>query len=375
MKRGTTILKCEPFCYIVREDKRPSVCDNCFAESADAEVPLKKCTRCKVARYCGVRCQKESWRDLHKEECTYLAAVAPKVPTDTARLMARAVIRLRGGGASKTVSCPGGVKRRFDDLVSHRKEIVRDSSRIEAFQAFFEVVKDCFGEFTPPKDEMLEIYGRILINSFNIMNVENLPIGIGLYLEGSVFDHSCEPNATVVFDGKKLIVRAIKELSEDETIYISYTSLHHPTAKRRAALREQYYFECGCSRCCDCEGDQLQNGERDDDALEAAFDLALEEERFEAAYDIGADILAAYEKFAPQFDPNTGVMLLKMGKLALYLDKFDECKTHLDKAKKVLLMTHGSDHRVVTDTLESLMQQFKGFSTMMTNGSGIKSLH
>ena len=113
-----------------------------------------------------------------------------------------------------------------------------------------------------------------------------------------------------------------RELSEDETIYISYTSLHHPTAKRRAALREQYYFECGCSRCCDCEGDQLQNGERDDDALEAAFDLALEEERFEAAYDIGADILAAYEKFAPQFDPNTGVMLLKMGKLALYLVNF-----------------------------------------------------
>ena len=39
--------------------------------------------------------------------------------------------------------------------MSHRKEIVRDSGRIEAFQAFFEVVKDCFGEFTPPKDEML----------------------------------------------------------------------------------------------------------------------------------------------------------------------------------------------------------------------------
>ena len=55
-----------------------------------------------------------------------------------------------------------------------------------------------------------EIYGRILINSFNIMNAESLPIGIGLYLEGSVFDHSCEPNATVVFDGKKLIVRAIR---------------------------------------------------------------------------------------------------------------------------------------------------------------------
>ena len=57
MKRGTTILNCEPFCHIVTADRRLSVCDNCFAEAADPEVPLKKCTQCKVARYCGVRCQ------------------------------------------------------------------------------------------------------------------------------------------------------------------------------------------------------------------------------------------------------------------------------------------------------------------------------
>ena len=65
MKRGTTILKCDPFCHIVREDKRPSVCDNCFFEVADddPEVALKKCTQCKVARYCGVRCQ-GSYDDL-----------------------------------------------------------------------------------------------------------------------------------------------------------------------------------------------------------------------------------------------------------------------------------------------------------------------
>ena len=68
---------------------------------------------------------------------------------------------LCSGGASKTVECWGGAKRRFDDLVSHRKEIVKDAKRIEAFQVFFEVVKQCFGEFTPPKDEML---GRLSLD-------------------------------------------------------------------------------------------------------------------------------------------------------------------------------------------------------------------
>ena len=70
------------------------------------------------------------------------------------------------GGASKTVACPGGVRRRFDDLMSHRKEIVGDSKRIEAFQAFFEVVKNCFGELTPPKDEMLGKFRYREINYF-----------------------------------------------------------------------------------------------------------------------------------------------------------------------------------------------------------------
>ena len=63
MKRGTTLLRCEPFCHIVSEERRASVCDNCFFEAADdaeEENALKKCTQCKVARYCGVRCQVRS---------------------------------------------------------------------------------------------------------------------------------------------------------------------------------------------------------------------------------------------------------------------------------------------------------------------------
>ena len=39
-------------------------------------------------------------------------------------------------------------------------------------------------------------------------------------------------------------------------------------------------------------------------------------------------------------------------------DKFDECKGHLDEAKRVLLVTHGGGHSVVKETLESLVQQY-----------------
>ena len=100
-------------------------------------------------------CQKASWKDLHKEECEYLAKVSPNIPTDTVRLMSRIVVRLRKGGGAKTVEAPGGFFRRFDDLESHRKEIVKDSHRTEGFNAFFRVVQECFGDSTPQKDDML----------------------------------------------------------------------------------------------------------------------------------------------------------------------------------------------------------------------------
>ena len=58
----------------------------------------------------------------------------------------------------------------------------------------------------PSKPELLEVFGRILINSFNIMDNDYQPIGIGLYLAASVFDHSCNPNATIVFQGKGIFV-------------------------------------------------------------------------------------------------------------------------------------------------------------------------
>ena len=81
------------------------------------------------------------------------------------------------------------------------------------------------GDTLPPKGEVLDIYGRIVINSFNIMNNDYQSIGIGLYLAASAIDHSCTPNATVAFEGSQLILRTIEDVQSLEHIRISYTNL------------------------------------------------------------------------------------------------------------------------------------------------------
>lgn len=63
----------------------------------------------------------------------------------------------------------------------------------------------------PPKSEVLEIYGRVITNSFNLMDGEFHDVGVALYLEASVFDHSCLPNCAASFSGKEIVVRYINE--------------------------------------------------------------------------------------------------------------------------------------------------------------------
>lgn len=254
-QRGEEVFRCQPFAYVVSQSLRTTVCDFCLRSSTNEEWNYKKCSGCKYVYYCHVSCQKRAWLTNHREECAYLRKVSPKIPTDTVRLMARIIIKLKNGGLRDAGKLPDGQLRYFEDLMSHHKDIVRDMDRIEAFQAFYAVLQDCLGDKLPPKPEVLEVYGKILINSFNIMNNDYQPVGIGLYLEASILDHSCYPNATVVFDGKQLLLRTIKPVKSFADIRISYTNLLDSNQVRRENLQNQYYFTCECARCKDDEID------------------------------------------------------------------------------------------------------------------------
>lgn len=53
----------------------------------------------------------------------------------------------------------------------------------------------------------------------------------------------------MVFDGRELSVRALRELAKDEEVTISYVDHTNPTHKRREELQEQYFFNCECEKC------------------------------------------------------------------------------------------------------------------------------
>ena len=91
--------------------------------------------------------------------------------------MARIIFKLKEGGLKTVATLPDGSERYFEDLMTHRAEIVKDTKRLEAFLAFFAVLEDYIGNDLPPKTEVLDIFGRVVTNTFNIMNDDYQNIG------------------------------------------------------------------------------------------------------------------------------------------------------------------------------------------------------
>lgn len=74
-------------------------------------------------------------------------------------------------------------------------------------------------------------------------------LGIALSPLASIANHSCDPNAVLVFDGPVMSFRSLRPVKEDEEVTISYIETTLPYRRRQKELKERYYFTCRCSKC------------------------------------------------------------------------------------------------------------------------------
>ncbi|KAI9760477.1 MAG: hypothetical protein M1835_000157 [Candelina submexicana] len=96
---------------------------------------------------------------------------------------------------------------------------------------------------------VLELYCRVLINSMTLVTPVFDPVGISFDPLAASANHSCDPNAVVVFDGPRLSFRTLREIAQDEEITISYIDCTYPYQRRQAELKDRYFFPCTCSKC------------------------------------------------------------------------------------------------------------------------------
>merc|ERR1711957_1161118 len=74
--------------------------------------------------------------------------------------------------------------------------------------------------------------------------------GYGLYSRLAAVNHSCKPNAEVVFPGTgRLLLVARRSLREGEEVFISYIDHEEEDRAERQKGLDSYGFQCDCPRC------------------------------------------------------------------------------------------------------------------------------
>ncbi|TPX64232.1 hypothetical protein SpCBS45565_g06056 [Spizellomyces sp. 'palustris'] len=133
-------------------------------------------------------------------------------------------------------------------LQSHRLDYSEE--KLETFAQMAALIRTIIGEEAClPASEMIDLLCRFSCNSISVSDGELVNIGVGVFPVLSLVNHSCSPNAAIIFNGESATLRAIKNIQVEEEICQSYMEISEPRYVRRKELREIYFFDCCCSLC------------------------------------------------------------------------------------------------------------------------------
>ncbi|CAK9303990.1 unnamed protein product [Gordionus sp. m RMFG-2023] len=241
---------------------RTKRCSYCLMEN-----DLQQCLSCNLFKYCNKECQKKDWNE-HKHECKNIQKISHdfrrSIPA-TVLMMARIIYKIHKNqvcGQSKLLYCNKNVKfpenRNFNELVSHYDNISRDQYKMECLntytQALFRILPKHLYEMY--QHIFKDIFCKILINSYSILDEELCPVAHALYMCASYFNHSCVPNTNCIFNGPNIFITSVEDItlkqnssSLQNSIFIRYIDPLESYQNRRKSLMETYYFHCACQFC------------------------------------------------------------------------------------------------------------------------------
>ncbi|XP_022049275.2 histone-lysine N-methyltransferase SMYD3 [Acanthochromis polyacanthus] len=396
IRRGELLVSAEPLACCVSKKLIREVCHHCFTRLET----LLRCSQCKTARYCSITCQKQAW-SVHKRECKCLRSLLPRFPTDSVRLAARLIFALLSPSSSSSEQL-----YTLDDHESHltsmpeqkKQGLSQLASMLELY--LHEEVPDLKQESKVPPScrEALSLVAKVVCNCFTITDGELQESGVGLYPSLSLLNHDCRPNCMMVFEGTKVRLRAVQNISPGEELTISYIESLLPTEDRQRQLEDQYHFTCHCQRCDSQDKDGLMlsgeeaawrplkealprleelkaesnwtalvercshlllaaGGEVPDENLyklkitDMALDASIHLQRWEEAMRYGVKTLPVYRLYYPDPHPVHGIQLMRVGKLQHYLEHIEEALDTFKQAYEVLKLTHGDDHPTMADLM------------------------
>ncbi|OIW35588.1 SET domain-containing protein, partial [Coniochaeta ligniaria NRRL 30616] len=237
----------------------PSSASPSSTSAAQVERKLSLCTRCRYVSYCSRKCQSAAWKAVHKLECPALCRIKDGkwfVPTPVRAAM-QLLLRLRQNDRA--------VRDAIGDVPGEGEKEGVLLSNVEGFREYGDgtVWKDLGaqaaaalrfsgmeGEGEAAAEGVKRVLCMLQTNAFDRRDEDVGAAGVFLDADLAMANHSCVPNAYVVFVGRTAVLRAEREIREGEEVEISYIDNTLSKEERHKALR-LYHFECQCRRCQD----------------------------------------------------------------------------------------------------------------------------
>lgn len=187
---------------------------------------------------------------MHRLECMALARLDKekrKSVTPSIRLMIKLYIRRKLQDEKIISTTAMDNYSLVDALVSHMSEI--DEKQLVLYAQMANLINIILQWPEINIKEVAENFSKLSCNAHTICDSELRPLGTGLYPVISIINHSCLPNAVLLFEGRTAVVRAVQHIPQGSEVLISYIETAGSTTTRLKSLREQYHFACACPRC------------------------------------------------------------------------------------------------------------------------------
>ncbi|KAJ6614749.1 hypothetical protein B0H10DRAFT_2165021 [Mycena sp. CBHHK59/15] len=259
-KPGSVILAIKPHAAALSNQCLDSHCSRCFGSSNT--ISLKRCTKCQLICYCDSSCQNSDW-PLHKHECAALQRISSSgdasIPSDAIRCLGRIMWKRQKQGPTSDWT------REIDLLQSHNQSLQPSAYELHTHLAISLV--RYLGLSSPSEIaafglnsgvDLANFVSRFVTNTFTITDPSLTPLGASVSPPVALINHSCDPNAVVVFPRSSsnpasqeplMQVVALREMVPGEEILTAYVDTTLPRTLRQASLRETYHFVCRCQLC------------------------------------------------------------------------------------------------------------------------------
>ncbi|OUM58468.1 hypothetical protein PIROE2DRAFT_16258 [Piromyces sp. E2] len=243
-----------------------------------------------VAHYCSRECQVKAWNSGHKYTCK-LWKEKKLFDNDLmdVDLLVQVVLKICAGDDKDSASSKKNTPQKSEVTGSMAPDKLKDISESqealqwkekeesinrEAFlslmthqdkiefeewkylrdmaKAVFLIAPDLESKTT--ESELIQHLLRFKCNNFVYHDTQLFGMAESAFPVGSLFNHSCHPNATLYYHEGRQIIRAMRDIPRGEEICITYTDVMNARPQRQRLLLQKYKFNCCCERCLNTAG-------------------------------------------------------------------------------------------------------------------------